>query len=88
MSKKAAESHKKPAEHHTQAAKHHTEAAKHHDATPGQIALAWLLHRSPVMLPIPGTGSIDHLKENVAAAELTLDDDEIAKIDAATQTKS
>jgi pyridoxine 4-dehydrogenase len=60
------------------------EAAEHHDASPGQVALAWLLHRSPVMLPIPGTGSLDHLKENVAAAELELDSDEFAKIDAAT----
>jgi pyridoxine 4-dehydrogenase len=59
------------------------EAAEHHDATPGQVALAWLLHRSPVMLPIPGTGSVKHLEENVAAAELQLDDDEIKAIDAA-----
>ena len=39
-----------------------------HDATAGQVALAWLLARSPVMLPIPGTGSVEHLEENVAAA--------------------
>jgi aryl-alcohol dehydrogenase-like predicted oxidoreductase len=41
-------------------------------ATPGQIALAWLLHRSPALLPIPGTGSIAHLDENLAAAEINL----------------
>ncbi|MFP5283876.1 MAG: aldo/keto reductase [Actinomycetes bacterium] len=44
-------------------------------ATPSQVALAWLLRRSPVMLPIPGTGSVAHLEENVAAADLELDDD-------------
>jgi len=59
------------------------EAAERHDATPGQVALAWLLHRSPVLLPIPGTGSVEHLEENVAAAELELDDDEFAALDAA-----
>ncbi len=46
--------------------------AKHAGATPAQVALAWLLARSPVMLPIPGTASIPHLEENVAAAGLTL----------------
>ncbi|WP_416903231.1 aldo/keto reductase [Micromonospora echinospora] len=50
-------------------------AAGHH-ATPAQLALAWLLRRSPVMLPIPGTSSVAHLEENVAAAEVTLTDDE------------
>ncbi len=64
------------------------QAATRHDATPGQVALAWLLHRSPVMLPIPGTGSLEHLTENVAAAELELDDDEIAAIDQATAAAS
>ena len=59
------------------------EAAERHGATAGQIALAWLLHRSPVMLPIPGTGSVAHLEENVAAAELQLDEDELAAIEAA-----
>lgn len=44
------------------------------DATPGQVALAWLLRRAPVMLPIPGTGSPAHVEENVAAAGLVLDD--------------
>jgi aryl-alcohol dehydrogenase-like predicted oxidoreductase len=58
------------------------EIAAAHDATPGQIALAWLLQRSPVMLPIPGTSSIAHLEENVAAADIRLTDDEIAALDA------
>ena len=56
------------------------EVAERHDATTGQIALAWLLHRSPVMLPIPGTGSVEHLEENVAAAELELSADELDAI--------
>jgi pyridoxine 4-dehydrogenase len=46
--------------------------AEHHDATPGQIALAWLLHRSPVMLPIPGTSSLAHFEENLAAMSIRL----------------
>jgi pyridoxine 4-dehydrogenase len=54
-----------------------------YDATPGQVALAWLLARSPVMLPIPGTGSIEHLEENIAAAELKLSADELARLDTA-----
>jgi len=53
-----------------------------HDATPRQVALAWLLARSPVILPIPGTSSVDHLEENVAAAELDLTDDEMARLSA------
>jgi pyridoxine 4-dehydrogenase len=59
------------------------EIAAAHDATPGQVALAWLLARSPVMLPIPGTGSIAHLEENVAAADLSLTDDELVRLDEA-----
>jgi pyridoxine 4-dehydrogenase len=47
-----------------------------HGATAAQISLAWLLHRSPAMLPIPGTNSIEHLEENVAAAGLELTDEE------------
>ncbi|MEV4844849.1 aldo/keto reductase [Micromonospora matsumotoense] len=47
-----------------------------HDATPAQLALAWLLRRSPVMLPIPGTSSVGHLEENVAAAQVQLTDEE------------
>jgi aryl-alcohol dehydrogenase-like predicted oxidoreductase len=42
------------------------------NATPAQLAIAWLLARSPVMVPIPGTGSLEHLEENVAAARLAL----------------
>ena len=45
-----------------------TEAAKRHDASPRQIVLAWLLARSPQLLPIPGTGSPEHVEANVAAA--------------------
>jgi pyridoxine 4-dehydrogenase len=56
------------------------EIAARHDATPGQVALAWLLARSPVMLPIPGTSSVEHLEENVAAAELRLSDEELATL--------
>ncbi|HEY8584123.1 MAG TPA: aldo/keto reductase [Capillimicrobium sp.] len=59
------------------------EAASAHDATPGQVALAWLLQRSPVMLPIPGTGSVEHLEENVAAAGLQLEAAELERLDAA-----
>ena len=56
------------------------EIAARHDATPGQVALAWLLARSQVMLPIPGTSSVEHLEENVAAAELRLSDEELATL--------
>jgi len=57
--------------------------AERHGATPGQVALAWLLGASPVMLPIPGTGSVEHLEENVAAAELRLTPEEVAELDGA-----
>jgi len=57
--------------------------ARDHDAAPSQIALAWLLQRSPVMLPIPGTGSVEHLDENVAAADIELDDAEMQRIEEA-----
>jgi aryl-alcohol dehydrogenase-like predicted oxidoreductase len=50
--------------------------AKAHGATPAQIALAWLLKRSPVMLPIPGTSKVEHLEENVAASGIRLSDEE------------
>jgi pyridoxine 4-dehydrogenase len=53
-----------------------TEIAERHGATPAQIALAWLLRRSPMTLPIPGTLSLDHLKQNLAALEIELSDDE------------
>ena len=59
------------------------EVAAAHDATPGQVALAWLLARSPVMLPIPGTSSVEHLEENIAAAQLKLTIDELARLDKA-----
>ena len=57
-----------------------TDIAERHDATVHQIALAWLLARSDTMLTIPGTGSVDHLEENVAAAGLRLEPDEIAAL--------
>jgi aryl-alcohol dehydrogenase-like predicted oxidoreductase len=57
--------------------------AHKHKASPGQIALAWLLKRSPVMLPIPGTGKVAHLEENVGAAAIKLSDDEFATLDRA-----
>ena len=52
------------------------EVAHAHEATPKQVALAWLLRRSPITLPIPGTSSVEHLEENVAAAALRLTDGE------------
>jgi pyridoxine 4-dehydrogenase len=55
-------------------------AAKRHDASPRQIVLAWLLARSPQMLPIPGTGSPEHVEANVAAASIELSADEVAAI--------
>jgi pyridoxine 4-dehydrogenase len=54
--------------------------AREHDASPSQLALAWLLKRSPVMLPIPGTSSVAHVEDNVKAAKLKLTDDEFAKL--------
>ncbi|MFC3059455.1 aldo/keto reductase [Paenirhodobacter populi] len=57
--------------------------AKARGATGGQVALAWLLQRSPVILPIPGTASVVHLEENVAAAGLSLAPEEVAALDAA-----
>ncbi|MCF6506905.1 oxidoreductase [Blastococcus sp. MG754426] len=56
--------------------------ARELDATPSQVALAWLLRKSPVMLPIPGTKSVDHLTENLGAARLTLSDEDMARLDA------
>lgn len=52
-----------------------------YEATAGQLALAWMLKRSPVMLPIPGTGKVKHLEENVAAAAIDLSDDDFAVLD-------
>ncbi|MDE1991528.1 MAG: aldo/keto reductase [Rhizobiaceae bacterium] len=56
--------------------------AKKHGAAPSQIALDWVLKRSPVMLPIPGTGKVKHLEENIAAVNITLSDEEFAALDA------
>jgi pyridoxine 4-dehydrogenase len=55
--------------------------AKRHRATPGQIALAWALRRSPVMLPIPGTSKVSHLEENVAAVNVVLTSEEFAGLE-------
>jgi aryl-alcohol dehydrogenase-like predicted oxidoreductase len=59
------------------------EASRRHGATPSQLALAWLLKRSPVMLPIPGTSSVEHLESNTAAAGIELTDDELEALTAA-----
>jgi pyridoxine 4-dehydrogenase len=57
------------------------EASKEHGASPSQLALAWLLRRSPVMLPIPGTSSVAHLDQNLGAAELELTDEQFAALE-------
>lgn len=59
--------------------------ANSHHATPGQIALAWLLKRSPVLLPIPGTSSVAHLEQNVAARDIVLSDADFAALDLAAK---
>jgi pyridoxine 4-dehydrogenase len=59
------------------------QAAKKHDATVSQLSLAWLLQRSPVILPIPGTTSIEHLEENVKSADITLTPEEWKEIESA-----
>jgi aryl-alcohol dehydrogenase-like predicted oxidoreductase len=56
-------------------------------ATPSQVALAWLLARSPVMLPIPGTSRVDHLEENVAATGLKIDARELQELDRVAQVR-
>ncbi len=61
--------------------------AQRHKATPGQIALAWLLKRSPVMLPIPGTSKVAHLEENAAAAGIKLSDADFAELDKAGRAR-
>ena len=58
-------------------------AAANHGTNTGAVALAWLLHRSPVMLPIPGTGKVAHLEENMAGADLELDQSELDAISTA-----
>jgi aryl-alcohol dehydrogenase-like predicted oxidoreductase len=57
------------------------QVARAHDATPFQVAIAWLLAHSPVMLPIPGTSSVAHLEENIAAATLELSEEELALLE-------
>ena len=57
--------------------------AKAHNAAPSQIALAWVLKRSPIMLPIPGTSKVAHLEENVVAVDIQLSDEEFAALDRA-----
>jgi len=64
------------------------ELARAKGATPGQIALAWVLRRSPAMLPIFGTSRVAHLDENVAGATIELSDDEFARLDAASQKEA
>ncbi len=59
------------------------QVAHKHGAAPSQVALAWVLKRSPVMLPIPGTSKVKHLEENVAAVNIVLSDDEFKALDAA-----
>jgi aryl-alcohol dehydrogenase-like predicted oxidoreductase len=59
--------------------------AKKHDATVSQLSLAWLLHRSPVILPIPGTSSVEHLEENLKAADVSLSDAEWSDLEAAAK---
>jgi len=60
------------------------ELATKHGVSPSQLALAWLLRKSPVMLPIPGTSSVAHLEDNLAAAEIELSDEEFAELDGLT----
>lgn len=62
--------------------------AKRLAATPAQVALAWVLRRSPVMLPIPGTSRVKHLEENMAAATLELTDEEFGELDAVGREES
>jgi pyridoxine 4-dehydrogenase len=59
--------------------------AREHEATPAQIAVAWLLARSPVMLPIPGTSSVEHLEENVGAMQIQLSREEVDEIGSASR---
>jgi len=61
--------------------------ARRHGATVAQLSVAWLLHRSPVMLPIPGTSSVAHLEENMKAAEIKLSGKEMEEIEAAATSK-
>jgi len=65
-----------------------SEVAQHLSATPMQVALAWLLHRAGNILLIPGTSSVAHLRENLAAAELNLSDNVLQELDAVARTKA
>ena len=65
-----------------------TNVARRLDLTPMQLALAWLLHRAPNILAIPGTSSVAHLRENIAAAEVALSDETIAELDSVAQPVS
>ena len=56
--------------------------ARELDASPSQVALAWLLQVSPVVLPIPGTKSVEHLRENLGAAALELSEEDLARLNA------
>jgi pyridoxine 4-dehydrogenase len=60
-----------------------TAVAGRHEATPPQVALAWLLQRSPVMLPIPGTSTREHMRENLDAALIELSDEDVAVLERA-----
>jgi pyridoxine 4-dehydrogenase len=62
-----------------------SELAKRHNATPAQLSIAWLLHRSPVMIPIPGTSQVKHLDENIAAASLQIGPVEWSQLEAASK---
>lgn len=64
------------------------EFAAQHNVTPNQIALGWLLHQSPIMVPIPGTSSIAHLEENVAAASLDISDEEWDALEIIVETQA
>jgi pyridoxine 4-dehydrogenase len=64
------------------------EVAKRHGSTVAQLSLAWLLHRSSVMMPIPGTSSVAHLEENLKAAEISLSPDEMKEIETAAGSRS
>jgi aryl-alcohol dehydrogenase-like predicted oxidoreductase len=62
-----------------------SQVAARYSVTPAQVSLAWLLHRSPVILPIPGTSRVTHLEENVAAAGLKIDPGDWAELEAAAE---
>jgi len=61
------------------------QSAKRHNCTVAQLSIAWLLHRSPMMMPIPGTSSVAHLEENIASGAVTLDEGEWAEIEHAAR---